>query len=69
MSRDYAAVQLLRLGPLTYEQFRFITCWSEIGECERVLRGLEKRRIVKRQRTMGNALYSVIPSAVSRVAA
>ncbi len=67
MTRDYAAVQLLRHGPLTYEEFRFITCWQELGECEAVLGRLERRRIVVRKSHQGRAFFHVVPSAVSRV--
>jgi len=69
MTREYAAVQLLRHGPLTYEEFRWITCWTEIGECKAVLDRLEKRKIVRRRNISGNTLYHVDPAAVSRVAA
>lgn len=57
MTRDYAAVQLLRLGPLTLEQFRWITCWNEIGECKAVLDRLKKCGSVKSHSRAGRMLY------------
>lgn len=69
MTRDYAAVQLLRHGPLTHEEFRWITCWTEFGECRAVLDRLEKRGIVRRRSKSGQSLYHVVPSKITQVQA
>ncbi len=67
MTRDYAAVQLLKLGPLTYDQFRFITCWTEIGECEAVLKRLREQRVIEIERWRGFDFFTVIPGREGRV--
>jgi hypothetical protein len=68
MTRDYAAVQLLKLGPLTYDQFRYITCWTEIGECDAVLQRLREQKIVKIEKARGFDFFKVIPERAGLVA-
>ena len=60
MTRDYAAVQLLKHGPLTLEQFRWITCWTELGECKTVLDRLKKCGRVKAHSHAGRILYHAV---------
>jgi len=68
MTRDYAAVQQLKLGPLTSDQFRYITCWTEIGECEAVLQRLREKKIVKLESLDGRQHYRVDPRRAGMVA-
>lgn len=68
MTRDYAAVQLLKLGPLTYDQFRYITCWTEIGECEAVLKRLQSKKIIKTRGHQGRQFFHVVPNRAGLVA-
>jgi hypothetical protein len=44
IAKAYYGERLLRLGPLTYGQFREITDWSA-EECEAVLRHMRKARV------------------------
>lgn len=67
MTRDYAAVQLLRHGPLTYDEFRHITCWTEIGECEDVLKRLQARKVIKAENRQGRQFFRVVPSRAGMV--
>ena len=46
MTKTYAAHQLLRLGPLTVEQFCLITGWRSRDDCMRVLMGLKRDGVV-----------------------
>lgn len=67
MTRDYAAVQLLKLGPLTADQFRYITCWTEAGECEAVLKRLQARKVIKTESRQGRQFFRVVPSRAGAV--
>jgi len=59
MTRTHAAYQLLRHGPLTLEQFRWITCWPTIAECREVLEGLQKEKKVVLRQVRGCRFYEV----------
>jgi hypothetical protein len=59
MTRTHAAYQLLRHGPLTLEQFRWITCWPTITECREVLDVLRKEKKVVLRQERGCRFYDI----------
>jgi len=59
MTRGHAAVQLLRHGPLTLEQFRWITCWPTFAECKEVLEDLRREEKVIVRNVQGRPLYDI----------
>lgn len=59
MTRTHAAYQLLRHGPLTLEQFRWITCWPTFAECKEVLAELQREKKVVLRRVSGRQLYDL----------
>lgn len=60
MSRDYAAVQLLRHGPLSLSQFRWITCWPSSQECHEILERLRKAKKLRILSVQGVRLYEAV---------
>lgn len=59
MTRTHAAYQLLRHGPLTLEQFRWITCWPSFSECKEVLDDLRGEGKVVLRNVAGRKLYDL----------
>lgn len=59
MTRTHAAYQLLRHGPLTLEQFRWITCWPSFSECREVLESLRREKKVVLRNVQGRKLYDL----------
>ena len=59
MTRTHAAYQLLRHGPLTLEQFRWITCWPTTAECKEVLESLQREKKIVLRRARGCCFYDV----------
>ena len=60
MTRAYAAVALLRHGPLTLSQFFRITCWPTTQECIETLNSLRLTGQVRRRNVDGNHLYEAV---------
>lgn len=60
MTREYAAVQLLRHGPLSLSQFRWITCWPTFKECHQVLENLRKSKKIRMSNVRGIRLYEAV---------
>jgi len=57
MTRRYALVQLLRLGPLTRAEISAITGWSDRAITSAIVALCERGAIVRRRR----AVYEVAP--------
>lgn len=58
MTRDHAAVQLLRHGPLLRSEFVAITGWPE-SSCVKVIGRLRDAGVVKLLRAAGMAMWAL----------
>ena len=59
MTKEYAAVQLLRLGSLTLGDFYQITNWT-IDDCKAVLSACIKKNKVKQARQKNRFFYKAL---------
>lgn len=58
MTRTYAAVQLLRLGPLTRAEFHQITGWG-VKKADLTLQQLREKGVIAYRGTSQRGLYQV----------
>lgn len=59
MTREYAAVQLLKHGALNSREFKNITGWSSENLCNKVLERLRNKNIVRLARRGSRETFSV----------
>ena len=60
MTREYAAIQLLKLGRLTLREFYHFTCWPSIEECEAVLKRCVQQKQVRQVRHVYHSFYEAV---------